>query len=79
MMDEFDFGKTEYHLKEIMDEKGISLKQLAHDIGVSYGTIEKYYSNSVKRFDVKNMTKICYYLNVDYGDIFTYVPPVDDE
>ena len=79
MMNEFDFGKTQYHLKKIMKEKGVTLKQMSKDLGISNIVLERYYADSIQRFDLKIMTKICYYLDVDYSDIFTYIPPVEDE
>lgn len=79
MMSEFNFGKTRYNLKKIIDEKGIPLKQIAKEVNIPYYMVEKYYVNSIQRIDLKIMTKLCFYLDVDYGDIFTYIPPVKKE
>ena len=79
MVNEFDFGSTQYHLKEIIDNRGISIKQMARELNMQYGMLKRYCSDDIKRFDVEVITKICFYLDIDYRDIFTYVPPIEDE
>ena len=79
MINNLNYGKAQYNLKKIIDEKGISLRQIAKEINIPYNMIEKYYADNIQRIDLKIMTRLCFYLDVDYGDIFSYTPPVEKE
>ncbi len=42
--------------------------------GISKSTMHKIYNEQTSRIDFETMDKICEALNVEVGDLFTYVP-----
>lgn len=70
-----DFGDTTVYLKDLMDEKGITVYQMSRATKIKYDTIKRYYDGICCRFDDKTLAKICYILNCEINDIIKYVPP----
>jgi len=55
-----------------IDSRGISRYQLAKSTGIQYPVIDKYYKNSVIRYDSYVLDKICTALGCDISDIIAY-------
>ncbi len=60
-------------LKEFLDKRDITRYQLAQRSGVQYQTIDKYYKNTINRYDSYILSKICEALDCRIGDILEYV------
>jgi putative transcriptional regulator len=56
-------------LKEILEEKGISERELSRITGIRQPTINEMCRNQSKRIPLENLAKICEVLDVDIPDI----------
>ncbi|MDO4531704.1 MAG: helix-turn-helix transcriptional regulator [Bacillota bacterium] len=68
-----DYGKVELHLKEVMDERGISRNQLAKRIDARFEVVDKWYKGEVEKMDLDILARICYALNCTTEDLICYV------
>lgn len=60
-------------LRELIDERNITRYQLSQMTGVQYQTLDKYYKNTINRYDGYILSKICEVLECKVGDIPEYV------
>lgn len=60
-------------LKEFLDERNITRYQLSQQSNVQYQTIDKYYKNTINRYDGYILSRICEALDCQIGDILEYV------
>jgi DNA-binding Xre family transcriptional regulator len=56
-------------LKEILDERGISIRKAAADTGIQFESLRRLYNNETERFPREMLAKLCTYLNVDIPDL----------
>lgn len=71
-----DYGKVEILLSSIMDEYDISIYRMSQLTGLKHSTIKSYYNNSpITRVDLDVISKMCYVLNCNVGDILKYHSP----
>jgi putative transcriptional regulator len=61
-------------LSTIMGEKRIKMSELTRISGLTYETVFRLYHNKTKGIDFETLSKICYALECDIGDIFSYIP-----
>ena len=59
-------------LKEFIDSRGISRYRLAKGTGIQYHIIDKYYKNTVTRFDSDILDRVCDYLGCNIIDLIEY-------
>ena len=67
-----NYGNISCKLKDIMDEKKISIYRLSHDSNIKYEIIKRYYDNDIQRFDSDILAKICFCLGCDIGSLLKY-------
>lgn len=60
-------------LDKTLDEKGMTRYKLAKQTGIQYHIIDKYYKNSVTRYDSYVLDRICEELDCNVGDIIEYI------
>ena len=65
-------GKLHLRINEILKEKGISKNQICKDMDIPRTNFNKYCRDGVSRLDVGMLCKLCYYLNVDVGELIVY-------
>jgi len=65
-------------LKKFLDERNITRYQLSQQSGVQYQTIDKYYKNTIARYDSYILSRICEALDCTIGDILEYVKEETD-
>lgn len=70
--DDYFFGSIIINLKDIMDEKKISINQMSKLANLRYETVRKYYYNEVYLLDVDVLSKFCYFLDIDISTLLTY-------
>ena len=58
--------------KEYIDGKGITRYEVAKRSGLMYQVLDKYYKNTVVRYDSYILDKICEALECDISDIIEY-------
>lgn len=59
------------NLKEILDERGISMRELARAIDYRRETVRQLCNNDIERLPLEMLARICGYLDVEPGDILT--------
>lgn len=65
-------------LKEYIDARNITRYQLSQRSGVQYQTLDKYYKDSIGRYDSDILSRICEALDCTIGDILEYVKDETD-
>lgn len=66
------YGKVSIHLKEIMEQKGVTRYRLAKLADTRFEVVEKWCSGTVERIDSDVLARFCYILNCDIHDIICY-------
>lgn len=61
-------------LDKYIDAKKITRYELSKETGIMYHIVDKYYKNSVVRYDSYVLDKFCAVLDCDVSDIIEYVP-----
>lgn len=52
-------------IKEVRESQGITLLQVANELGVTEATVQRYESGNIKNLKLDTITKIAIFLNVD--------------
>lgn len=66
------YGKISVHLKERMEEKGITRYRLAKLADTRFEVVEKWCSGTVERIDADVLARFCYILDCAVSDIVQY-------
>ena len=66
------YGCVSIHLKELMEERGITRYRLAKLADTRFEVVEKWYTGTVERIDADVLARFCYILNCDVSDIIKY-------
>lgn len=72
-----EYGHIEIHLKELMEERGVTRNALARATNTRFEVINKWYQGYVEKIDADVLARICYILDCNPGDIILY--KVSDE
>ena len=72
-----EYGHIEIHLKELMEERGVTRNALARATNTRFEVINKWYHGHVEKIDADVLARICYILECIPGDIILYT--VSDE
>jgi DNA-binding Xre family transcriptional regulator len=56
-------------LKGILDEKGISVRQVAREINYRPESVRQMYNDQMERFPRDLLSRLCQYLNITPNDI----------
>ncbi|MBR5452305.1 MAG: helix-turn-helix transcriptional regulator [Clostridia bacterium] len=59
-------------LKEYIDTKGVTRYKLSKETGIQYHIVDKYYKNTVTRFDSDVLDRICNCLDCNISDLIEY-------
>jgi DNA-binding Xre family transcriptional regulator len=62
---------TRLRIGEIMDEKGIGVKELSFRADIAYSTAFRLYQGGTQRFDIPLLDKVASVLGVRFKDLFT--------
>lgn len=66
------YGNITVHLKEIIDQRGITRYRLAKLADTRFEVVEKWCSGTVERIDSDVLARFCYILDCDITDIIKY-------
>ena len=66
---------TEAQLKEILEERDISLNQLSFRAEMQRTQLRNYRDNKIQRLDIDILNRLCYVLECDLNDLIEYIPP----
>ena len=62
-------------INEILQEKGISKNKICKDLDIPRTNFNKYCRDGVSRFDTGLICKLCWYLNIEVGELIEYKRP----
>jgi DNA-binding Xre family transcriptional regulator len=57
------------NLKPILDEKDISIRQLAKDTDLKFETLRRMYHDETKQYNKEMIAKVCEVLEVEISDL----------
>ncbi len=66
------YGNVSIHLKELIEEKGITRYRLAKLADTRFEVVEKWCSGTVERIDSDVLARFCYILDCEITDIIKY-------
>jgi putative transcriptional regulator len=69
-----DAHAIEVHLGRILEERGMSLAELAHQVGVTNVNLSVLKNGRAKAIRFSTLTRICEVLGCQPGDLLTYMP-----
>ena len=61
------------NLPVLLAERRMKVADLIRMTGISKSTVHKIYNEQTSRIDFDTMDKICEALDIEVGDLFTYV------
>ena len=67
-----DYGRIRITLKQIMAEKKMSRNALARAINARFEVVDKWYDGHIEKIDADVLSRICYVLECNPGDIIKY-------
>ena len=70
-----EHGKIVIHVKELLEEKGISKNKLSKRAEMERTQINHYCNNTITRLDTDVLARLCAVLECEVGDLLEYVPP----
>ena len=74
-MNDLEFGTIKLRLKEVMEDRHITLSKLSYRAEMQRTQLKHYYDNSIQRLDIAVLSRLCYALNCDLNDLLEYIPP----
>lgn len=73
-MENFMSGTVRLRVKQILDERGISIVDAAKMTGLTYHTIAGFYKGYYVRIGTETIAALCDGLGVKPSDLFEYSP-----
>lgn len=70
-----EYGSIRLRLKEILEERSISLNQLSFRTEMQRTQLRNYRDNKIQRLDIDILLRLCYVLECDLTDLLEYTPP----
>ena len=74
-MNDSEFGTLKLHLKELMEERNLSLTKLSFRAEMQSTQLKYYYDEDIQRLDMAVLSRLCYALNCTLNDLVEYTPP----
>ncbi|MBQ2770061.1 MAG: helix-turn-helix transcriptional regulator [Clostridia bacterium] len=69
-----EYGKLTFRIEEILKERGISKNQVCKVLDIPRTNFNRYCRNDFQRLDAGLICKLCWYLQVDVGELIRYEP-----
>lgn len=66
------YGKISIHLKELIENRGITRYRLAKLADTRFEVVDKWCTGTVERIDSDVLARFCYILDCDITDIIKY-------
>ena len=70
-----DYGTLSLRIDDILKEKGISKNQICKDLDIPRTYFNRYCRDDFQRLDAGLICKLCWYLNVEVGELIVYRRP----
>lgn len=78
-MNDSEFGTIKLHLKELMEERNLSLTKLSFRAEMQRTQLKHYYDEDIQRLDMAVLSRLCYALNCTLNDLVEYIPPEESK
>ena len=78
-MNDSEFGTIKLYLKELMEERNLSLTKLSFRAEMQRTQLKHYYDGDIQRLDMAVLSRLCYALDCDLHDLLEYIPPKKDK
>lgn len=56
-------------LKTILDQRGLSIRQVSRDINYRFDSVRQMYNDEIERYPRDLISKLCNYLNIETSDL----------
>ena len=66
------------HVEVVAKEKGKMVRQISEETGIRYNTILNFFRGQGRRVDLDTLDAICRVLQVQPGELFSWVPDPDE-
>ena len=61
--------EIELNVKEVMDNKHITVSELSRIADIKYDIVKRYYNGEIIRYDSEILKKFCIYLDCNINDL----------
>ena len=68
-------GSIQIHLKELLDEAGLSKNKFCQRAELQRSQLNGYLNNTITRLDTDVLVRICHTLNCSISDLLEYKQP----
>ncbi|MED1125477.1 helix-turn-helix transcriptional regulator [Bacillus atrophaeus] len=66
-------------LKNILDERGLSIRSFAFSNDLSFETVRRLYNNTARQYQEETLGKVCEALEIDISELLVLVNEDDKE
>lgn len=70
-----EYGTIRLRIEEILRERKISKNKICKDLDIPRSNFNRYCRSQFQRMDMGLICKLCYYLEVEPGDLIIYIRP----
>ncbi|MDE7272622.1 MAG: helix-turn-helix transcriptional regulator [Lachnospiraceae bacterium] len=67
-----NYGNLYLRINDILKAKGISKNQICKDLDIPRSNFNRYCRDDFQRIDAVLICKLCWYLNVEAGELIKY-------
>ncbi len=71
-----DYGKLHLRIMELLNSRGISKNKICKDLDIPRTNFNKYCRDGVSRYDTNLICKLCWYFNIEVGELIVYEKPI---
>lgn len=66
------YGALQFRLNALLEERGISKNKICKELDIPRTNLNRYCRNDFQRIDAALLCKLCWYLNVEIGELIVY-------
>ena len=66
------YGALQFRLNALLEERGISKNKICKDLDIPRTNLNRYCRNDFQRIDAALVCKLCWYLDVEIGELIVY-------
>lgn len=74
-----DYGEIQFHIKEVMDAQGLSIKGVSECADMQRTQLKTYVDGTLQVIDLDVLARLCHTLSCDVGELLAYREPQGDE
>ena len=68
-----DYGRLTLNIERILEERGISKNRICKDLDIPRANFNRYCRDDFQRLDAGLICKLCWYLDIEVGELIEYV------